>query len=327
MTLSIPSHHSWHIRDSSKLDDYTSCNRLYFFKHVLGWRPEASAHDLYFGQAWHIAREYMLLNGYEDMTGAYAAFIKYYRQEFHPDTDALYRPKDPDAVAIAIAKFAGRYEKDLAENELLYTEISGSVPVDEKRVLYFRMDSVFRNREKGFIFSWDHKTTKNMGRQWEESFQLSIQNGTYTHCLYCMYPEEMEAGLIKGVEFCGTEFKYLKKGGKVNPQGYNINFRRIPAWKTPPQMGVWLWNTVDILDDLDRDMDRLFHCSEDDPVMMAFRMNPKSCTNYWGCPFHDYCIAWENPLQNCFEPPIGYKVEFWDPTEMETTNKMELEWR
>ena len=318
---------TWEIIDSSKLDDYQACPRSYFYKHILGWRIDTPQHDLYFGQAWHIAREYMLIHGYEDIQGAFNAFYDFYRKEYIEITDELFRPKDPEAVILALVQFENRYKKDLIDNELLYTEISGSVPVDEKRVLYFRMDSVLRNKEKGYIFSWDHKTTKRFSRQWENNFHLSIQNGTYTHCLYCMYPDEMKAGLIKGVEFCGTEFTYLKRGSKAHPAGYNIDFRRVPAFKNPKSMNIWLWNTVDLLDDLERDMDRLSHCSEDDPVMMAFPMRSCSCSNYWGCMFHDYCMTWANPLRHCFEPPLGFRQEFWNPLEMETTNKMKLEWR
>lgn len=323
----VVEHPSWQIRDPSKLDDYYDCARKFFFAHILGWQYDAPQHDLYFGECWHVVREYMLLKGYNDMQGAFAAFIKHYRKEFSPDTDELYRPKDPEAVVMAIAGFSAKHESDLIENELLYTEISGSVPIDENRVLYFRMDSVLRNREIGFIFSWDHKSTKRFSRQWENKFHLSIQNGTYTHCLYCMYPDEMKADLIKGVEFCGTQFEYLKKGSKDRPAGYHIGFKRVPAWKTPKQMNTWLWNTVDLLDDLDRDMDRLSHCRESDHTMMAFRQNPNSCTKYWGCIFHDYCMSWDNPLKYCEEPPLGFRQEFWDPREMETTNKMDLEWK
>jgi len=119
----------------------------------------------------------------------------------------------------------------------------------------------------------------------------------------------------------------LKRGSKDRPAGYYTNFKRVPAWKSPEQMNVWLWNTVDLLDDLDRDMDRLFHCRESDPVMQAFRMNPESCTKYWGCVWHDYCLSWGNPLRHCYEPPLGFRQEFWNPIEMETTHKMDLEWR
>lgn len=334
--MPIPYNPTWDVRDSSKLDDYFSCARLYFFKHICGWRVSSHQHDLFFGSCWHKAREYMMINSYNDTHGALAEFFQVYRgglpenpgKGLPEETDHIYRPKDPDGVTIAIPTFAGHYHRDLEENEVLYTEISGTVPVDESRVLHFRMDTVMRNKQTGAIFSWDHKSKGgNFNRQWEEKFHLSIQNGTYSHCLYCLFPEEREAGLVKGVEFCGTSFKYLKRGGKVNPQGYSVEFKRVPAWKSPSQMNVWLWNTLDLLDDLDRDMDRLSHCKSSDPVMQAFRQNPNSCTNYWGCPFHDFCMSWSNPLQYTDVPPLGFHQEYWDPREMVTTNKMELEWR
>jgi len=314
---------TWEIRDSSKLSDLCECPRKYFFTHILGWQLDQPKHDLYFGEAWHKAREYQLINGYDDVQGAYNAFFDFYREEFDEESDEMYRPKDPNAVLLALMKYSEERQSDLTENEVLLTETSGSVPVDEHRVLYYRMDSVVRRREDGKIFSWDHKSSKKFNRQWSEQFYLSIQNGTYTHCMYCMYPIEQ----VLGVEFCGTSFEYLKRGSKDRAAGYHIGFQRVPAFKTPDQMNVWLWLVNDKLDDIDREIDRLMHCKERDAVLMAFPMNPKSCTNYWGCPFHDYCISWPNPLQKCDEPPLGFKVSYWDPREIETTNKMDLEWK
>jgi hypothetical protein len=315
---------TWNIKDSSKLDTWLDCPRKYFFEHMLGWRVDRPAHDLYFGECWHRAREYQLLNGYSDVTGAYDAFINHYRKEFDVETDELYRPKDPSCVLEALLKFDEERQSDLEENELLYTEVSGTVPVDEQgRALHYRMDSILRRKSDGKIFGWDHKSAKRFSRQWGEKFLLSIQTGTYTHCLYCMYPIDD----VIGIEYCGTSFEYLTRGSKDRPAGYHVNFLRVPSWKTPDQMNVWLWNTVDMLDNIEREEDRLMHCKESDAVLMAFPMNPNSCTKYFGCAFHDYCISWSNPLQRCDEPPLGFKVEFWDPREMKTTNKMNLEWR
>ncbi len=309
-------HPTSEIKDSSKLSTYSECPRKYFYEYILGWRIDKPAHDLYFGQAWHIAREHQLIHGYKDISGAYKAFIDFYRLEFAPESDDIYRPKDPVAVAYALEKFATEKSRDLIDNELLYTEISGTVPIDEKRVLHYRMDSVLRNKESGKIFSWDHKSAKRFTNQWSNKFYLSLQNGTYTHCLYCMYPIDE----VLGVEFCGTAFSYLKR-----PQQYNIELRRVPAWKTADQMSNWLWHVNYLLDSIEAETDHLMHCQENDQVMTAFPMNTTACSNYWGCAYHDYCISWSNPLQHCNEPPLGYKIEFWDPSAMETTNKINLD--
>lgn len=329
MTFPITEQPTWAIRDSSKLDTYLDCPRQYFFSHMLGWRVDAPTHDAYFGESWHKSREHQLLHGYGDIKGAFEAFTGHYRLEFPPETDNIYTPKDPTNVFNALIQFAADRQSDLLENEVVeldgkkMTEISGTVPVDENRVLYYRMDSIMRRKADGKIFSWDHKSTKRMSRQWRENFHLSIQNGTYTHCLYCMFPIED----VLGVEFCGTMFEFLKRGSKNREAGYHVTFERIPAFKTPDQMNVWLWNVIDKLDDIDRETERLFHCKEEDAVLMAFPMNTNSCTKYWGCAFHDYCLAWSNPLQQAYEPPIGFRVEFWNPAEMKTSVKKDLEWQ
>ncbi len=308
-------HPTWDIKDSSKLTTYSECPRKYFYEYILGWRMDKPAHDLHFGECWHRAREYQLIHGYNDVPGAYRAFIDHYRTEFPPETDDIYRPKDPFAVVTALEKFALERSSDLTQNKLLYTEISGTVPVSDKYVLHYRMDSILRNLESGKIFSWDHKSAKRFSPQWANKFYLSLQNGTYTHCLYCLYPIEE----VLGVEFCGTSFAYLKRN-----QEYRVEFERVPAWKTSEQMSNWLWHVNYLLDSIETETDHLLHCQEADQVMTAFPMNTTSCNNYWGCMFHDYCISWNNPLRSISEPPLGFKTEFWDPSAMETTNKMDI---
>ncbi len=329
MTFPLVEHPSWSRKASSKLYDYIRCHRYYFYHYLLGWTLDLPAQDLVFGDAFHRAREHQLLFGYHDIPGAYEAFILVYRKEFPPETDAIYQPKTPTAVLNALQNFAMLYSRALEENEVVeidgkkMTEIAGTVPVDERRVLHYRMDSIMRRQTDQMIFSWDHKTTTGKwihDTRWDNELFLSIQNGTYTHCLYCMFPIEQ----VLGVEFVKTGFEYLQRGSANRPAGYYSTTRRVPAFKTPDQMNTWLWTVNDILDEMERDMDRLSHSSEADEVLMAFRMNPKSCTNYRGCEFHDYCLAWQNPLRRCQEPPIGFIERWWNPAEREATVKKDL---
>lgn len=328
----ITEHPEWDIKDSSKLDDYIGCPRLYFFTHVLGWHLDMPEHDLIFGESYHRGREHQLLHGYDDVQGAMEKFNDCYLKSFSPEDDAIYRPKTPTAALNAYLKFAVHKHADLIDNEVVeldgqkMTEISGTVPVDDKRVLHYRMDSIMRRKEDDMIFSWDHKTTSGKwihDTRWDNELYLSIQNGTYTHCLYCLFPIEQ----VLGVEFVKTGFEFLQRGSSVRPAGYHATIRQIPAFKSPDQMSVWLWTVNMLLDDIERDMDRLFHCTENDQVLMAFRMNPKHCTSYRGCPFHDYCLSWPNPLQQSYEPPLGFVQRFWNPAEKQSSVVKHLEWK
>lgn len=320
---------SWDIKDSSKIDDYLHCPRRYFFRHILGWQLNVKPQDLIFGEAWHRAREHQLRYGYDDVAGAYEEFIDLYRKWFQPEEDEYYSPKTPTAVLNALMKFKEERSNDLIDNEVVVLngekmlEISGTVPVSDSRVLHYRMDSIMRRIEDNKIFSWDHKTTTEkyiINNQWAEQFFLSIQNGTYTHCLFCMFPVEQ----VIGVEFCGTGFNFLSRASKNRPAGYHATFRRVPAYKSPDQMNVWLWTVNNILDEIDRDMERLYYSTEDDEILMAFRQNPVSCGNYRGCPYHDYCLSWSNPLRYADEPPLGFKTEFWNPSLKESKVKKDL---
>lgn len=328
----ISPHPTWDIKDSSKLEQFIHCPRRYFYRYMLGWDVDVPAQDLWFGESWHRAREYQLLNGYDDVQGAYDAFITCYREQFAPEQDEFYSPKTPTAVLNALIQFSDQYRNDLIDNEVVeldgqkMTEISGTVPIAEDRVLHYRMDSIMRRKADGKIFSWDHKTTTESylnSRFWADQFFLSIQSGTYTHCLYCIFPIEQ----VLGIEFCGTGFTYLKRGSANRPAGYHVSLRRVPAWKTPGQMNSWLWLANEIYSNIEYETERLLNCSEDDPVLMAFPMNPTSCTSFRGCPYLDFCISWPNPLRNAYEPPLGFTERFWNPASMDTRVKKDLSFK
>jgi len=67
-------------------------------------------------------------------------------------------------------------------------------------------------------------------------------------------------------------------------------------------------------------MERLASCKDSDEIMMAFPRRTENCTKYFRiCPYHDFCLTWSNPLQHCFEPPIGFEIDFWNPSTREET--------
>lgn len=301
-------HHTHTIIDSSKSKTYLDCPRQFFYQYVLGWQPEGARHALEFGEAWHQGMEVLLQEGYspENVEHAMVRFLQHYRKSFSAETDMLHAPKNPGNAMVAYLSYIRQYADDLDRFEILYTEIAGAVPLTKDYNIHFRLDTLMRDKQSGDYLFLEHKSASRAGRQWFDQWPLSVQVGTYCHVLYCLYGPASYGGYINGTVF-------QKKG---------IEHVRVPVKKGVEAMQVWHWNMVDLFDRIHRDYERLLQCSPDDNIMQAFPQNPESCTKYFGCPFHDFCISWANPLWRCSSPPMGFKQEFWNPAEREATTKL-----
>jgi hypothetical protein len=308
LTYPLPWNDNWAIVDASKMTEFMDCPRKYFYRHVLGWKSTAPNNHLIFGHAWHKAMEYMLLNGYDNYEEAFQLFMADYRETFGPETDELFAPKTPSAALGALQQYADTYRNDLKEFKVLHTEIAGTVMVTEDHLMHFRMDTILE-RQDGMIFSLDHKTGSRKGRTWTDKWALGMATGLYTHVLYCVYPKEK----VKGIKYRGTFF-YKKPP---------VQFEDVPCWMTLPRMQVWLWNAVYWYNLMLSQYELLSQAKDSEEVLMAFPMNSESCTKYFGCPYHDFCTAWTNPLRQCEQPPMGFSVEFWNPADEESTTQME----
>lgn len=295
-TSGVEPHSSWDIQDVTKIQSYMSCPRAYFYEFVLGWRPDYPNIHLEFGSAIHLAMEHLILHGYGDKSvmEAYDKFLSYYRQFFSEMQDQDNHPKSPAMALRCLMEYAAYYKHD--NFEPLYTEIAGKVTLSEDHELHFRMDSILKTSEG--IKSREHKTGSQLSRQWVDQWSLKMQTGVYNHVLYCLFPAEE----VWGVEINGLIFS--KK---------NIQFSRVPARRTLASMEVWYHNTIGWLDRIKEDYSKLKESSPSDPVLKCFCMNTENCTKYFGCRYHDFCLAWPNPLSRCEEVPMGMKVEYWDP--------------
>uniref|UniRef100_A0A6M3JB44 Putative PD-(D/E)XK nuclease superfamily protein n=1 Tax=viral metagenome TaxID=1070528 RepID=A0A6M3JB44_9ZZZZ len=302
----IQPHPSWQIIDSTKIKAYMDCPRAYFYEYILGWRGEQPNIHLEFGKAWHFAMEHLLLHGTspESIADAWMLLSDYYRQFWGPEWDESNHPKTPGNALLGLQRYAEEYPHD--KQIVLYTEIAGRVAVDARRVLHFRMDSLLQ-MEDGLIRSREHKTGTALSRTWVDQWSLSVQTGTYTHVQHCLYPPEQ----VWGVEINGTFFS--KK---------DFKFQRVPVRRTLPMMRDWHWTVLQYMDFIEWDIKRMQEeCKESDPVMMCFTKNTENCTKYFGCKYHDFCMAWPNPLQRVDEIPQGMKIEYWDPSDEESKAK------
>lgn len=317
LSYPIEYHPMWEIVDSSKLKDYMACPRMYFYSHLLGWRPEEKSFHLIFGECWHRAMEFLLLNGYspEAVREAHKNhFMPLFLEHFLGDE--VVGSKSADNALVALAFYAGKYREDFRDFEVLHTEVDARVPISETRFLSLRMDDILRDME-GQYFSLEHKTGTTPHKLWNEQWTIDIQIGTYTHALYCFYPIEQ----IKGVTINAVFF--TKK--KSDP----IELYRIPIYKSLSHLETWLRMVNSWYSRLKRDMFELAWKESDSlNAMRSFPMNPGRCTD-WGrvCHFHDFCCTWSNPLQHCDKPPLGFTRDFWNPEDRPERPKINLEWR
>jgi hypothetical protein len=300
----IQPHESWKTIDSTKLNAFLECPRAYFYEYMLGWRPEAPNLHLEFGKAWHMAMEHLINNGYsnESIAAAFALFNEHYRKYFPDAMDEVNAPKNPGNALRALVQYCEEYKDD--KFTPIYTEIAGTVPVDEDKLLHFRMDTILE--VDGMIRSLEHKTGSTVSRQWTDQWSLAIQTGTYNHVLYCLYPPEQ----VWGVEINGVFFQ--KKENK---------FLRVPSRRNLKMMNAWQWTVCHTMNMIQFETERMMEVNEDDEVMQAFPCNPTNCTKYFGCRYHDFCMAWSNPIGRTEEIPMGFTQTWWDPAEEESTAK------
>lgn len=293
-------HPTWRIYDSSKIQEYLTCPRKYFYRYILGWDIDEPNVHLVFGEAWHRAMETLLKEGYSNKSikNSFDSFIHYYRQYYTEIQDATNFPKSPDSVVPALAEYVNTY-KGVDDFDVLYTEIAGSVPISENRAIHFRMDSVLKD-DTG-VFSLEHKTGSRLGQAWTDSWQLKMQTGTYLHVLKCLYPDDE----VYGIKINGVIFKRRSN-----------DYIRVPIRKSEDMMDVWLWNINHQIDLIEWNVNEMLETSENDRIMPAFPMNTESCTN-WGrtCKYFDFCNTWSNPLERADEPPLGFSVTYWNPEE------------
>ena len=319
MPFCLQPHETWNIFDSSKIQTMMECPRKYFYEYILGWRTDSPKHDLEFGTALHLAMEQLMTGGYSSQSQelAYTAFLKEYRKSYGPECDLLpeHGVKNPSNVLRMLGEYCLQYQGDAFKP--LYTEIAGTVPINDLGdCLHFRIDSIVKDSDG--VAVWDHKSCSELSRVWMDQWNLSFQVGTYTHVLYCLYPQDEVYGCRINALCFGRK---PRKDAKSAPKEKPFSFMRLPVRRTPEAMNVWLWLANHWLSAIKEEMQALLASDPEDHVMRAFPLNTTACTKYWGCQFMPFCSAWANPLAHCADIPVGFKQEWWNPCDQDKTAK------
>ena len=301
--------------DSSKISDYMRCPRYFFYRHILGWKKAGVSHDLIFGESWHRAKEFLLINGFVDgwIDGAMDAFNAYYRQHYLDITDLDRYPKSPAGARESLELYEKQY-KDTMNFELSKikgrpaTEVYGTVPIDDDgNRLHFRMDAIGMNQYEKIAYM-DHKSTKSDNPIYQQVWSISTQMMTYYHALVCIAGANHIGDVYGGI----VDLSIFRKGSKGHEH------KRIPIRKTMGMLNEWLVNVSEWVRAINFDVKTMFDLMSvfrQKESMPVFRRCDHGCTAYYTmCPFFDLCTMWENPLQRCDEVPLGYEQEYWDPS-------------
>jgi len=319
--MTIPYQSAWDILDSTKLKDFMRCPRYCMYRHIFGWNTDNPSNHLIFGRAFHEAMEYLLLHGYDhkSLIKAHELMVENYRKDLPEETDELFEPKTPKNAFFALAAYCDKYKDDLKLNDVLHTEIAGSITIGKDKKIYFRMDSLLKSKATGKVFSLEHKTGSGLWL-WEERWGLSTQVGTYTHVLNCLYPVDDVLGVIlNSVHFLRNKssWKDLNTLGKTTKK-LPFDLFRLYSPRTTAQMRVWLENVNYYYDAYFNEINILLNSSKDANVLTAFPLNENSCISYGKvCEYQDFCLAWPNPLKKFDQVPLGFKKEIWNPMEQD----------
>ena len=317
LILPVPYHGSMDVLDSTKLQCYQSCPRMFFYEYILGWRSSRANNHLHFGKAVHLAMEHIIREGYrvEAVMAALEIFNEEYRQEFPESTDTLFAPKTPGNFFSMLLKYLEQYKDDGQRYTVYKTEFGGTVTLSPEHKLAFKMDTILLDNETGKYVSLEHKTKGGnyIGDNYVYEHLMGIQCGTYTHVLNTLFPPIDVEGIIINC-LC---FKKTKIPDYI--------LQRFPIHLSNAQMYSWLENTKHWMDLLYREYEMLSETKESDDIMIAFPKNGRSCCN-WGrtCTYIDLCNYTLNPLQSQDHIPADMKVEFWNPLEEDLREKLEL---
>jgi hypothetical protein len=322
----IPTVDTHRIQDSTKIMAFMKCPRMYFFEYVIGWRSDSPNIHLVFGAAWHEAMEHLFLNGMTAVSveEAYQKFETVYREAFDQTMDPIHEPKTPGNALRALVQYAKQYRHDREEFDVLHTEVAGSVMVGEEPI-FFKVDTIVRDKRSGRINSLEHKTTTSFSPMWLHQWRQKFQVGTYTYALRLLYgPDEVDGVIINGVAIRNPA--KLKLDGTPYANARDTEFQRVPSRFDNKKMADWFNQALYWLLYIRAEFERLYEERTDAEVLQAFPKNTENCVQYGKpCPYLDYCIAKPNPLQWGDTTPIGMMVDHWDPRAQVESAKEKVE--
>lgn len=296
------------VLDSTKIQTYLKCPRMYFFQYVLGLQIDLPNKHLVFGQAWHLALEHVILGKYtaQSIDEAMVLFLDLYRGSFFEETDMLNAPKNPQNAEKALRQYCKKWASDISTYRVLATEQAGAVPISKTEVLHYRMDTILEEIATGKVLSLEHKSGSAVSQAWFDSWQQKFQIFTYMHVLRMLYGANADAIIVNGV--------FLQKGEN--------KFERYTVKKTKDNMKDWLFHANMYVSGIRYFLEKVASEKASSDLMESFPKNTENCISYFRlCDYSVICQQYNNPLR-MDTVPEGFVQRFWNPLEEEVKAKV-----
>ncbi len=320
--------------DNTRIQEFRSCPRKFFFRHVKDWTTGGFSPPLVFGSSWHAAMDAVWdilpsnrapnSGTLEVMEAAKEAFMTCWTENNGPDVWEMspeelksLEPRTPFIAFEMLHEYIIAREQFFKKIEIISIEQPFAVPLDpnNKELFYVgRLDKVFRMGKD--ILVGEHKTTslyKKFGpfrHTFIDSFSPNSQVDGYTHALHMLY---------------GKEAKGVWIDGALVHRTVHDGFMFIPIERQFSQLDAWLWETQYWIDQIKQNWNAVQEgLFEDTEYMSAFPKNTSTCQDYnRNCSYMDLCKAWSNPSMK--DLPAGFVDEPWSPFDRLELEKIGME--
>ena len=298
--------------DNSRLADFKTCPRSYFFRHLLGWRREGNALPLTFGLSWHSGLEFLWSNAKklpseQLLQGSMLSFLETWSSEglsteLSMDEEEFFAPRTPGVAHEMYYNYLNARKGILQNCTVIGNEQPFAVPMPslEKTWYIGKMDKVIELNGERLVI--EHKTTT----------AYSIKHG--------FQPDYVESwgtsSQVKGYEF-GANLHYEGIDGvwvdaalvhkKIHDQ-----FKIIPISHNVTLLQEWIANTATWIRVV-QENEATFASTGNLTEKQCFQKNEESCFGKYGkCPYLDICRTIADPT-TLKEPPPGYILDRWEP--------------
>ena len=340
--LGIPQHPAINVIDSTKLKGFFSCERMFFFEYVLGWRKAGGIH-LNYGKEVHECLHKLGMMPFDKALQTCEVLksciksldalplidaVTYSVKLLDEDNpvkqlhQALQNQEDPHKNAtkavLSVVQYITALEKPYnwyIHNGEPAVEIGGSVMLSDEIVLSYRLDGLAQS-EDGSVFGVEYKTGGNSpywATQWETDIQLTVYN-----LVVMLIAQRSSFVRVQGLLTNKTILNDSKGLDKKDP------FRHVHCqWLDVGRNELILENFLTDIRVIWKRLHENFREAERtkfSDTFEAFPRNYKNCSSFYGrpCPYLYYCYSCGNILKDVLTrgyQPAEFEVNYWNPLE------------